>query len=234
MDMLDWARHEVELACKKEAPDRKDGEWDYGCACYESALKAYESLMADNHSGMSFGFTKNILIRLMEHKPLTPIEDVPEVWERIYGLDEDGIESYQCKRLDNLFKSIHPDGSVTYVDVDRTNVHEANSDTFWHNSMANRIINQMFPITMPYYPESKPYVVECEEYLTDRKNGDFDTVVYRTVKKPDGEVVPVFRYFADAENGMKEITFEEFQKRYKLHSERETREAREKREKNES
>ena len=66
MSMLDWAKKEVEIACKRENPDRKDGEWDYCCACYESALKAYESLCNDGHSGYSFGFTKNILIRLMD------------------------------------------------------------------------------------------------------------------------------------------------------------------------
>ena len=50
MTMIEWARREVELACNREKPDRKEGEWDYGCACYESALKAYESLAEDSHS----------------------------------------------------------------------------------------------------------------------------------------------------------------------------------------
>ena len=34
-------KNEVEIACKRENPDRKEGEFDYGCACYESALKAF-------------------------------------------------------------------------------------------------------------------------------------------------------------------------------------------------
>lgn len=41
-NMLDWAKREVEIACKKENPNRKEGEFDYGCACYESAIKAFE------------------------------------------------------------------------------------------------------------------------------------------------------------------------------------------------
>ena len=65
MTMTDWAKHEVELACKRENPDWDGESFDYGCACYQSALKAYGSLMGDGHSGMSFGFTKNILIRFM-------------------------------------------------------------------------------------------------------------------------------------------------------------------------
>lgn len=48
-NMLEWAKREVEIACKKENPNRKEGEFDYGCACYESALKAFESLCEDGH-----------------------------------------------------------------------------------------------------------------------------------------------------------------------------------------
>ena len=44
MSMIEWAENEVKIACAKEAPDRKDGEFDYGCCCYESALKAFKSL----------------------------------------------------------------------------------------------------------------------------------------------------------------------------------------------
>ena len=44
MDLEKWAEKEIEIACKKENPDRTEGEWDYGCACYESALKAFKSL----------------------------------------------------------------------------------------------------------------------------------------------------------------------------------------------
>ena len=39
MDLEKWAEKEIKIACKKENPDRAEGEWDYGCACYESALK---------------------------------------------------------------------------------------------------------------------------------------------------------------------------------------------------
>ena len=74
-----WAENEVTIACRREKPDRKDGEWDYGCACYESALKAFNSLCEDGHSGFSIGLTKAILNRLIINKPLLPIEDTNEV-----------------------------------------------------------------------------------------------------------------------------------------------------------
>ena len=37
-NMSTWAEREVKFACKKE------GECDYGIACYESALKALKAL----------------------------------------------------------------------------------------------------------------------------------------------------------------------------------------------
>lgn len=78
-NMLDWAKREVEIACNKENPNRKEVEFDYGCACYESALKAFESLCDDGHSGFSIKMTQAILNRLLDGKPLTPIEDTDDI-----------------------------------------------------------------------------------------------------------------------------------------------------------
>lgn len=62
--MLEWARREVKIACEKENPNRKGDDFDYGCACCESALKAFESLCEDGHSGFSIKMTQAILNRL--------------------------------------------------------------------------------------------------------------------------------------------------------------------------
>ena len=114
-----WAEREVEIACKHEAPDRKPGEWDYGCACYESALKAFRSLCEDGHSGFSISMTKFILNRLIEGKPLTSIEDTEDAWSDIS--DRSGlrgeIANYQCRRMSSLFKYVYADGSVKYLSL---------------------------------------------------------------------------------------------------------------------
>lgn len=112
-----WAENEVAIACRREKPDRKDGEWDYGCACYESALKAFRSLCADGHSGFSIGLTNAILNRLIDGKVLTPVEGTDDEWTKVF--DRHGRKTYQSKRMSSLFKDLDKDGNVRYNDTER-------------------------------------------------------------------------------------------------------------------
>ena len=82
MSMYDWARQEVQLA-KAELKRNKNDEAQYMIACYDSALRAYEKLMKDGHSGTSFAITRGILEKLMHEIPLTPVEDKEIMWKYI-------------------------------------------------------------------------------------------------------------------------------------------------------
>lgn len=217
-----WAEREVRIACEWEAPDRKPDEWDYSCACYESALKAFRSLCEDGHSGFSIGMTKYILNRLIEAKPLTPIEDTENEWSDISergGLRGE-IENYQCRRMSSLFKYAYADGTVEYRDVNRfRGVNVDNPNVSYHSGLIDRVMEEKFPITMPYFPESKPFCVYCEEFLTDRKNGDFDTVGILYVVKPDGERIEINRYFKEGEKDFIEIDSCEYEMRREMYQE---------------
>ena len=204
MTMTEGAKREVEIACKRENPDRKEGEFDYGCACYESALKAFNCLMEDGHSGYSIGVTKQILNRLIDGKPLTPIEDTDDIWDDRVTTLEDGTKSYQCKRMFGLFKDVDKDGNVRYKDNDRFIKVDINDPSSrWHSGLVCRTMEEMFPIKMPYVSET--YMVYCEDFLVDPKNGDFDTVgIYYTIT-PSGEKVEISRYFRESEDGWEEI-----------------------------
>lgn len=218
-NMLDWAKREVEIACKKENPNRKEGEFDYGCACYESALKAFESLCDNGHSGFSIKMTQTILNRLLDGKPLTPIEDTDDIWNECVR-PKGSTKTYQCKRMSSLFKKIYADGTVKYNDVDSpycVDIH--NPDITYSSGLVRRIIDKMFPITMPYMP-GKPIKVYCEDFLTDKKNGDFDTVgMLYAIKTEDGnqEKIEINRFFrepeGDEEGSWTEISKEEYYKR---------------------
>lgn len=215
--MEHWAENEVAIACRREKPDRKDGEWDYGCACYESALKAFRSLCADGHSGFSIGLTRVILNRLIGHKPLLPIEDTEDVWSDIS--DMSGLKgeerNYQCKRMGSLFKYVYADGTVKYKDVDRCHGIDINNpDVPYHGGLIDKVMDELYPITMPYMPADKAYKVYTEDFLADPKNGDFDTFGILYAITPSLEKVEINRYFKCGENDMlEEIDEAEYVKR---------------------
>ena len=212
-----WAEDEVALACKREAPNRKDGEWDYGCACYESALKAFRSLCEDEHSSMSIGFTKAILNRLIDCKTLTPIEDTEDAWNLCTFDNGDGVKTYHCKRMSSLFKDVAADGTVTYSDVNRYyGVNNDNHNVSYHSGLIDRVMGELFPITMPYIPFDKPFKVYTEDFLTDAKNGDYDTTGLLYAIDPHGNRIEINRYFKETPVGFDEIGKEEYEERREL------------------
>lgn len=218
MGMKEWAEREVQIACERGNPDRKEGEWDYGCACYESALKAFNSLMEDGHSGMSIGFTKQILNRLIDGKPLTPIEDTEDVWEECARNNRE-YTTYQCNRMYSLFKKVYPDGTVKYSDVDRVKCVDFYNGIPYHNCFISRIVDEMYPITMPY-SSNGIYKVYCVDFLYDPKNGDYDTIEIKYITTPENDVVGINRYFKESDSGFVEIDWEEYIARRNKYNER--------------
>ena len=104
MSMYDWARQEVQLA-KAELKRNKNDEAQYMIACYDSALRAYEKLMKDGHTGMSFAITRGILEKLMNEIPLMPLEDTEIMWNHAY--DHENEATFQHKRMPSLFKTVN-------------------------------------------------------------------------------------------------------------------------------
>ena len=205
MTMSEWARNEVNIACKKENPNKEDCEWDYGCACYESALKAFKSLTEDGHSGFSFSMTAGILKRLLDHDPLTPIYD-----------DETWGESDQCQRMSSLFREVDKNtGEVTYTDVERVICHDGDGSTYT-NGFIRTVVDKMFPITMPYYPDGRYYVI-MHKFSTTNDPDNWNTMRMVEIKKPDGETLNPELYWKETETGeLVEITKEEFMTRFEM------------------
>ena len=206
MTTIDWAEREIELACKKENPNCDGKSFDYGCACYQSALKAYKSLCEDGHSGLSFGLTKNILIRLMDDLPLMPITDDDfisdeyKMYESPEYLKENGLKSeLQCPRMFSLFRKETLDGKITYSDNERVVFHDANGDGWWDSGYATKIVDEMFPIKMPYYPSKEKYKVYGETfYMVDGEDKSSETRDFNLIKiyyiiTPDDKRIEVNR-----------------------------------------
>lgn len=164
--------------------------------------------------------TQSILNRLIDGKPLTPIEDTDDIWDTCTWHDSDGFKWYQCKRMPSLFKKVYPDGAIKYRDNDRSYCVDINDPRIIYTSgLGSCVVDAMFPITIPYMP-SKPIKVYCEDFLTDKKNGDSDTVgVFYAIKTENGqqEKIEIDRFFrepeGDEEGKWIEISKEEYDER---------------------
>lgn len=208
-----WAEREIDIVCNQ-------GVDDYFRACCQSALKAYRSLTKDGHSGNSIAMTKYILNRLIDRKPLSNIVDTEDAWNDVTE-EHCNCTLYQCKRMSKLFKHVYPDGSVKYIDHDRFHGVSIDSpDISYHSGLIDRIMHELSPIAMPYFPSSEPTKVVCEDFLTDEKNGDFDTVGMLYFIDLDGCKVEINRYFKESENGYDEIDKEEYEERRVMHNRR--------------
>lgn len=200
MSMYDWARQEVQLA-KAELKRNKNDEAQYMIACYDSALRAYEKLTKDGHSGTSFAITRGILEKLMYEIPLTPVEDKEIMWKHVYDRENEAV--FQHKRMPNVFKMVNKKtGAVRFSDNDRIlckNLLGPDSAYFYSNFIS-RIIDGMFPIEFPYTPTKEKYIVYVTEFLMDSANGDFDTMNLVSVKLPTGDARPLNLYYKE-ENG---------------------------------
>ena len=202
-----WAKAEVLGAIKREHENNEEDTFqdqtgfDYVGECYKSALKAYRSLLEDDHSGMSFSITASILKKLMDNKPLYPIIEEEGIWNIITGNPD--YDEYQCRRMSSLFKKVYKDGRVEYSDVNRLSCIDIHSHCGYHSGFFSRLIQNNFPITLPYIAER--FTAECEDFLTDKKNGDFDTIAMYTLKGDyNGKEISIkdLKEYRDGESGL--------------------------------
>lgn len=219
MGMYEWAEQECRLACKKENPnfDFDSDDFDYGCNCYKSALKAYKSLLEDEHSGMSFSFTRNILDRLMRGEPLTPIiDDDFKDGHIIYDTDDLASmrlkSEIQCPRMSSLFRKETIDGKVTYHDLDRAYCIDIEKPSETFSCSATDIVDELFPIKMPYLPKREKYKVYVQTFITNKKNGDLDTRGIIYLITPDGKRIDINRYYTEKEGKLVDISKDEYDK----------------------
>lgn len=207
---ISWAEREIELLKEQNKPDKED-EFDYVGECCNSALRAYKSLLDDGHSGMSIAVTKEILNRLINDKPLTPIEDTDDMWNKLdFGSEHD---EYVCKRMHGLFKNVYSDGRVKYNDVNRVvGVNINNPDAVFSSNSTRNIVNELYPITFPYMPPNKPYKVYTEDFLYDKNNGDFDTEGFFYLITPEGKRVEINKFYHYPARGEKrKLTKEKYE-----------------------
>lgn len=209
MDVAEWARKEIEIVKesrkKNKTADDSFSLDEYVDMCYASALKAYETLIADDHSGMSYGITSNILIRLLNELPLSPIEDIPESWSCISDEEDDkkGIERYECIRRCSLTKEINKNGKISYYDRDMFTYYEVDDKdkTSFRAGYITRIIQKYFPITFPYMPPAHPYTIGIKQ----KDIGPADILIVYEVKDKNGKIIMPTTTFIKTGHTYKEL-----------------------------
>lgn len=236
---LEWARKETDMvllgcefiekitednntlpmADKKEINDYVE---TYMSDCHKIALKIYEQLFMDSVSAPRLDVIKSILNKLLDHKPLTPIYGVDEDW--VYGwaseIDGEREYHYQCNRMPALFKKIvvkDLSTMVTYRDISRYICKNVDDNGSTYNSpVVEKVIDEIFPITMPYMPE-QPLTVYCDGFLYgDEKPFNFQEALEDTFGimygvNQYGEKIELNRFFKiDKDGNWVPITKKEF------------------------
>lgn len=213
-----WAKREVELAKNEALKSGSDNcSAHYICECLNSALKAFNSLTEDGHSGASVEQTLMFLQRLVRGFPLTPIDE-DTTWVKS-NVSESGTITYQCARMTSLFKDVDREGNITYSDVHRVVCVDKDDPhaPVWYNGFVSKIVNSIYPIKFPYYTSSDPIIAYVSEH-TASVNEDFDTMCIDSVKLDNGETVELKRFFKEDPNinSWVEIDAEEYNRRVEI------------------
>lgn len=190
--------NEVELAISKCNDS-------YMKSCYQSAFKVYKTLQNDNHSGMSWCITRDILIKLLNNQPLIPITE-DEFIEQC-----DSQNTFICSRLSSLFMKIE-NGKKVYSDVNRVVFYVDKIGFF--SGFVTSLIDKLYPITFPYSGEKIEVYGEEFKCNKDNLNDDWDTIgLFYLIK--DNKRIALNKFYKQAENSneMIEINNKEYRKR---------------------
>lgn len=191
---LEWAQEEIKLA--KEEADK------YGKDSLDSAYKSYIKLYKEGSTGYSCGHVTEILQRLVERKPLTAISDLPEIWKKAYDCYD--YVTYSCKRMPTLIKTVWNENNKTeYDDLDRVFCVDISTGDVCRLKIARELINKLYPIEMPYYPQLGYFKVYYK-----REGQNKITFLYLT--EPKGQKVTLNRNYEydNSGNEWKEIANE--------------------------
>lgn len=206
MSLVEYAKSELERLTKD-----KDGMQE---VINRDILEIVEKFSGQGHSGFSASYALSILERLLRFKPIAPLTGEDDEWAEIH--EKNGLTTYQNRRCCSVFKDVYDDGRVEFTDVDRVICKDFKNEDApsWSNSFITKnIVDEMFPITFPYSPSFTPYKVYVYEFLTDPKNGDYDTVGIIWLVTPKGERIHVDRYFKEEKREWIEIDQDEYDDR---------------------
>ena len=195
-EVVRWADREVDMACVNIMENylASNEEKSYQCACYASALRAFKSLMCDDHSGTSLCYAQELLNRLIEHIPLTPIEGAWYEWDKMYDHDDYLDDCYYNRRMPSLLKYVNKQtGCVRYLDTERYTMNERFDPGHpVYNRYVNEILTDLCPIVMPYDRCRAKTTVHYEYFESNAayEEGGY-ALVYIIDLEDNGDIIPI-------------------------------------------
>lgn len=155
MTRIEWAKKEIELY--------KSIQNECGKECADIALKAFILLAENNRNEFCAELTKKILNKFIDSLSLTPIGDNDFEGGNQLMLSQKEAETIgsitQCIRKDSLFRIKYLNGETKYDDSNRIVCYNCGETTEYYCNKANDLINELFPIKMPYRPKKQRYVI---------------------------------------------------------------------------
>lgn len=200
--MKNWAENEIELYKQKNNLD------EYYSMCLDSALRVYEVMCDEGHSGTSWSMTVPILEKLLRCENLTPLTGEDDEWNDVALDDKETV--YQNKRRSSLFKYVAKDGTIRYSYTGRITCVNENGICS-HFGFVSEIAEQYIPpIIFPTLLKDR-YYVHIVESLYDKENGgDFDTLAIKTIESNAFPTTEIRRYFKEENDGFVEIKAYEY------------------------
>ena len=149
--------------------------------------------------------------------PLEKIKETDFTDDDMSWTEDDGTKHIMCDKMFSLWKEIHPDGTVTYSDSDRVAGINADEGYSFYAKFVSDLINERYPITMPYYPDGRQYKVYVRDFLVYPENGNYDTRAILYIETPKGEKIELNQFYHEKNGEMVEITEDEYNKLFEIY-----------------
>ena len=211
-------------------------EYERACECgnkvtkeaLDDAVSMFKIVFSKPKSKQHLVLVKGLLNRLTRGLPLTPI--TMDDFDNTVASEIRGELKHTCARYEGLTATKNSDGTgFTYSDskrvvfYDQSLIKQDESSSIIdilhsranYPSIALKLVDDLFPITLPYTPGDK-YEVFGSSYSFKLAEGEPDLVEIDFVKTPNGQLVKVDQYYRKTRDGKYvEVYFENF-KHYRM------------------
>lgn len=138
-NLVKWAEEELNLLVK-------DGD-EMQQAINKDILEVVKVFSEQGHSGFSASYALNMIKRLLDWKPITPLTGEDDEWMEVEGWNKDD-STQQNKRCSAVFRKNFDNSTAYYLDG------KVFSDDGGKSWFTNR--DSFVPVTFPYVIPEKP------------------------------------------------------------------------------